>query len=315
MVDVVKSLPKCAILLAAYNGMDYLEAQISSIKAQKKVAFTVFISLDYSTDGSKEWLDKLVKEDPRFILLTYGMRFQNPARNFFRLIREVDCSEFDYIALSDQDDIWHEDKLIRACTLLKDPCIAAYSSNVTAFWSDGRQLLIHKSQAQQRYDYLFEAAGPGCTYVMKPALIKAIQEQLLEMPERLDLVSLHDWYIYAFARTRHFTWYIDSKPSMLYRQHGNNLVGASVGLKAKLQRLQKLKSGWWLAQSLLIAELTGVKNHPFVKAWSRPRRSALLYLAIHARHCRRKRGDQILFFFACLVLALTQRPLKQKDSL
>ncbi len=31
---------------------------------------------------------------------------------------------------------------------------------------------------------------------------------------------------------------------MLYRQHAGNVVGANVGVKAKLARWQKLREGW-----------------------------------------------------------------------
>lgn len=48
---------KIAILLAAYNGKAYLKEQIDSILNQEDVAVTIFISIDTSSDGTREWLE------------------------------------------------------------------------------------------------------------------------------------------------------------------------------------------------------------------------------------------------------------------
>lgn len=66
--------------------------------------------------------------------------------------------QHDFVALSDQDDIWKENKLIHAIKQIGTD--GFYSSNVTAFYSDGRQVLINKSQKMTSYDYFFEGGGP-----------------------------------------------------------------------------------------------------------------------------------------------------------
>jgi len=76
----------------------------------------------------------------------------------------------------------------------------AYSSDVTAFWEDGREEVIVKSQPQTKYDYLFEAAGPGCTYVLTAFSLSQFKQFLLDNPKADDF-KLHDWPIYAFYRT------------------------------------------------------------------------------------------------------------------
>lgn len=44
--------PKVAVLLAAYNGMAWIEAQLDSILKQANVCVSVFISVDTSSDGT-----------------------------------------------------------------------------------------------------------------------------------------------------------------------------------------------------------------------------------------------------------------------
>ena len=158
--------PDCAVLLAVYNGMKYLEEQLQSILSQTGVNVTVFASVDISTDGSDKWLIQASEKDSRIIVLSAEERFGGAAKNFFRLIKDVDFSRFDYVAFADQDDIWNADKLHKAARIIQYSDYDAYSSNVMAFWSDGKVRLIKKSQPQRQWDYIFEAAGPGCTYLM-----------------------------------------------------------------------------------------------------------------------------------------------------
>ena len=47
--------PKVAVLLAAYNGMQWIEEQLASILGQSAVDVTVYISIDPSTDGTEAW--------------------------------------------------------------------------------------------------------------------------------------------------------------------------------------------------------------------------------------------------------------------
>src|SRR5438093_9922184 len=99
-------IPNCVVVLAAYNGMQYIEEKVRSILDQKNVRVTLVVSIDASNDGTEEWFNKLAIHDSRVILLPHGFKFGGAAKNFFRLIREVDLSGFDCLALADQDDIW-----------------------------------------------------------------------------------------------------------------------------------------------------------------------------------------------------------------
>lgn len=284
--------------------MDYLEEQLTTILAQEQVDLTVFVSIDLSNDGSEQWLAHAATLDQRIIVLPYGARFGGAAPNFFRMIRDIDFTAFDYIAFADQDDLWYEDKLIRACRILETKQFDGYSANVEAFWKDGHKKLIHKAQPQKQWDFLFEAAGPGCTYVMSQRLLIDIKNCLRSNLEKTAEVSLHDWFCYAFARAKGYQWFIDPQPVMLYRQHEKNQVGTNLGLKARLARIKKIKEGWWFSQALLIAELIGIKNNDFIQSWSACGRIEMMRLAKQAFQCRRRFSEQLFFLFICLVLVI-----------
>ncbi|MEY3996187.1 MAG: hypothetical protein RL344_530 [Pseudomonadota bacterium] len=253
---------KIAVLLAAYNGTEWLQEQIDSILNQVNVNITIFISIDESTDNTLEKCILLSKKYNNIVILPSIGRMGSASKNFFRLVRDVDLIQFDYVAFADQDDIWNQDKLFRAVTQLKNTNADAYSSNVTAFWENGKQCLINKAQSQVKYDYMFESAGPGCTFVLTKKIALKLQKFLIINQLSCDKISMHDWFIYAFLRSHNYQWFIDNHSSMLYRQHNNNVIGANIGLKTALIRWKKLRQGWLVEQSILIADVVGYSDKP-----------------------------------------------------
>lgn len=304
MKIVLSYRPRIAVLLAAHNGLKWIDEQLDSICRQENTEFEIFISVDCSIDNTLNWCKALAAKDSRVKVLVSVGRFGGAAKNFFRLMHDVDFSNFDYVSFSDQDDIWLSNKLQHAHEMLSSTGADAYSSNVVAFWPDGRKVLIEKSQKQVQWDFLFEAAGPGCTYVMRKDLACAIQALLKNRWADVQQVGLHDWFAYAFARANGYRWVIDDYAGMLYRQHEKNQVGVNLGWRALRHRSQKIFSGWGLAQSALIADLIGLGDDPFVKRWSGGSRAGLLWLACHAWQCRRRLRDKVLFALTCLTLCV-----------
>ncbi|WP_325918177.1 glycosyltransferase [Pseudomonas frederiksbergensis] len=296
--------PKIAVLLAAYNGAKWIEEQLSSILRQSAVDVTVFISIDASSDGTEALCAAFAARHACINVLPPAGTFGGASRNFFRLLRDIDLDEYDFAAFSDQDDVWHEDKLERAVDSIRLRDADGYSSNVTAFWSDGRTRLLDKAQPQVAWDFLFEAAGPGCTYVMSRKLLEPLKRSVLRNWEQLQGVSLHDWYCYAFARSHGFKWFIDPVASMQYRQHEQNQVGANDGLRSLLVRYKAILDGWWFSQIRLITYLVGKADDPFVQRWQQMRRWDLVRLSLSAMHCRRRSRDKVLFFIVCCVTAV-----------
>lgn len=296
--------PKVAVLLAAYNGTEFINTQLQTILSQEDVDVSVFVSIDESDDGTEGVVESFASIDSRVSVLPCGGRFGGAARNFFRLIGEVDCKDFDYISLADQDDLWDQRKLCSAIQKLAESGADCYSSNVMAFWDDGRKKLIDKSQMQNQWDFLFEAAGPGCTYVLKRVVVEDFKKTLGSQSGEVLKVGLHDWFIYAFCRSKGYLWTIDPWPSMAYRQHASNQVGVNAGWKAYRARAKKILCGWGIAQARLIVRLTGLESDPFCKPWQQPGRLGMLWLALNAYRARRKVSDRFVFAAACLLLAV-----------
>lgn len=248
----------CLILLATYNGQEFILEQLNSILNQKNINVTVYLSDDCSTDDTM----KIVKamDDPRVIILPIGRKFGSASKNFFRLILDVDFSNYDYIAFSDQDDIWLDNKLESTIHSIKDNNIDGCSSNVLAFWEDGNKILIDKTGKEKKFDHLFSSAGPGCTYVVTNELLIDFKAELKKKNNLSNSIELHDWLIYCFARTNGYKWKVLETVTMYYRQHDNNEFGANKGILTYLSRWKKARNGWYRNQIIKTAEFCNIDN-------------------------------------------------------
>ena len=293
-------VPRFVVALSAYNGMDYMVEQIYSILNQSGVFVTLVVSVDRSNDGTEQWFEQIVRIDPRVKLLPVGQKFGGAAPNFFRLLREINLDEFDYFSFADQDDIWMPEKLMRAFLQLKSSGADGYSSNVTAFWPSGKRKLINKAQPQRAWDYLFESAGPGCTYVMTTRLARELQFEVRTQVAALQRITFHDWFAYAYARSNGFKWIIDSYPSLLYRQHAANQFGANSGISPFIRRIRQLFSGEAFRQLYYIARAVKLPNAHPVSRMMAGGSLGMICLAMAAPRCRRKGSEQFAFFISCI---------------
>lgn len=295
MSFTVDNYPNIAVLLAAYNGMAWIEEQVESILNQVDVSIHVYISVDLSSDGTMEWCNALQDRCENVTVLEYGQCYGGAAQNFFRLIKEVDFTGFDYVSFADQDDIWLESKLSRSVKCLNLEKASVYSSDVIAFWSDGREVLVKKSYPQKKFDFLFESGGPGCTFVFTVGSLTIFKEFMLSRWLEVNDVGKgqHDWLMYAFFRSNGFSWFIDSVPLMRYRQHASNHVGFNSGLSAYFKRLSMIKSKWYRGQVeklLCLVPAEAVKGFKLNK----------IFLLQNIRNLRRRRRDSLIL--ACLIV-------------
>ncbi|HHO2159277.1 glycosyltransferase [Aeromonas hydrophila] len=291
---------KVLVLLAAFNGQQYLAEQLESVLAQKYVSVNIVISLDESDDSSLTICENYSTIYSNISLLPYGEKFGCAGKNFYRLVRDVDFTKYDFVSFCDQDDIWPTDKLSRAIQFLqKYDC---YSSNVLAFWDDGREVLIDKVQSQREWDFLFEAAGPGCTYVLRRNVAIAFKAWLIGRYDKInDEIALHDWLIYAFSRNFGFHWFIDAKPMMRYRQHANNQVGTNNNIAAARVRIKLIKNKWYRNQVTKIAEHLGLQEKSIVKYGLKMGYIGNIYMLFHITKLRRRLRDRLALALAFVI--------------
>ena len=212
-------LPNIAVLLTVYNGMEWIESQIESILLQSEVNIDLYISVDLSTDGSYEWCKNLSKKKNNIKILPYGDKFGGAALNFFRLIRDVDFKNYDFVSLADHDDEWLPNKLTHAVKTIKSKNVCGLSSDVSAFFNHTPCATVKKSYPQKKFDYYFESAGPGCTYVIKTKSMLKFKRFMTSNYVEVSNITFHDWLIYAYFRENSMNWCIDNKSLIRYRNH------------------------------------------------------------------------------------------------
>ena len=287
------SNPSICVLLAAYNGMEFIEEQVASILDQQNVDVTLFVSVDRSTDGTEVWIDKLSAVESRVKVLPHGEVYGEAGKNFFRLFLNVDFSAFDAVALADQDDVWLQTKLLDSYVLMKQLHVQAISADMIAIWPNGQRLLLRKSYPQQKYDHFFESPGAGCTFLLNRSVAIEFQRFLKKNIELIEDGTHHDWLIYAYCRSKGHPWHICSTPLVYYRQHGGNQIGANFGFRAYLDRLEMIRSGVYRQQVQgLIKLVSPEKLEGFQSYW---------FLLSNASHLRRRVRDKIILFIAILM--------------
>jgi rhamnosyltransferase len=226
------------------------------------------------------------------------------SHNFFRLIRDVNFDSFDYISLADQDDIWFDGKLLRSYDILSCGHASGYSSNCIASWPNGKKNIIRKNYPQKSWDYLFESAGPGCTYVIDVNLAKCLKKFLFLRRQFTLKIDYHDWLIYAYSRYNGFTWIIDSYEGMHYRQHSQNHTGANFGLLNFYKRVFLVLDGYGFIQAKYISLALGCLELLPVKNGLNCGRAGYLWLFKNTFKCRRKKLDCLYFSIVCIIFYL-----------
>lgn len=261
---------RCLVLMAAYNGAPHIREQLDSILAQESVDVSILVSDDNSTDGTVH-IVSTADLNGRIRTLRRSPGTGSAAQNFVQTICEADGTGYDFVALSDHDDVWMPGKLRRATFLLQASGAGGYSSSVIAKWPDGKQSVFRQSPDMREADFLFEGGGQGCTFVLTISLFERVRRVLLANRNLTAALVYHDWAIYALARAFGTKWEFDAAPTMWYRQHGGNDTGARGDLAGLRRRLTLLSDGRYGKQISTIATLCSrvAPNNPILEKWSR----------------------------------------------
>jgi len=107
---------KVSIAMAVYNGASYLKRQLDSILYQLELNDEIVISYDQSTDDTYSILENYAKKDSRVKVFTN----EGASGVFGNFENAISKCRGDIIFISDQDDIWAENKISRVKEILCD---------------------------------------------------------------------------------------------------------------------------------------------------------------------------------------------------
>ena len=234
------------ILVACYNGENFLNEQLNSLVNQTCKDINIIIRDDGSTDNTPEILKHFKEKYPERITLIEGKPSKSAKNNFFEL---MEYAKSDYIMFCDQDDVWNPDKV--ELTLKKMKTAENSSENNTPILchtdlsvADKNLNIIHNSFFKmQKFDItktslnraLVQNIITGCTTMINKPLLN------LAKGTNSHSIIMHDWWLFLIASAFGKVEVINS-PTILYRQHGNNQLGATDPSKVSYYT-NKLKTG------------------------------------------------------------------------
>jgi glycosyltransferase involved in cell wall biosynthesis len=213
------------ILLSSYNGERFIEAQIDSLLKQSFESISIFIRDDGSTDNTVSKIRPYLTRHSN-IHLTTGKNL-GVIGSFIELLNHAPDGKNELYAFCDQDDIWLPDKIERAAVQLSNqssPAHSLYCSRLEYVDENLNHLgytLIPKVLGFN--NAVVENIAVGCTVVFGTS----IKEYMLRASP--DLMMMHDWWAYLTASAFGEIIY-DNKPTISYRQHGNNVTAFEPGL-------------------------------------------------------------------------------------
>ena len=103
--------------MCTYNGEKYIRQQLDSILGQSYEDFCIYVRDDGSTDKTVDTVRKYEADHPGKVVLVDSPKHLGYPDCFWDILDR--CPKADYYAFSDQDDVWHEDKLSRAVAMLE----------------------------------------------------------------------------------------------------------------------------------------------------------------------------------------------------
>lgn len=209
-------MKKVNILMSSYNGEKYIEEQLKSLLNQTYPEIEIHIRDDGSTDRTKEIVKKYVSCGK---IRLYEGENTGYKKSFFWLLNN--CTDADYFAYCDQDDIWLPDKIERAVQMIQayDEVPALYMCDF--FWSDENAKPLRRNDNCKKKHSLVKyiTAGDMNTFGFSEVFNKKAAESIRYRDCTKKCVHDQIVYMYCLCNGK-VIW--DTEANVYYRRFGNN---------------------------------------------------------------------------------------------
>lgn len=231
-------MKKIQILLSTYNGEKFIREQLDSYLALDNFNnVKVLIRDDGSSDSTVEILREY-RNKYGFEVLEGNNIGLNASMHELILRRDKSCS---YFAFSDQDDVWLPDKLSSAVNFIEEQkCSAPLLYAAMSYITDEELHITGKTFAPQKklsfYNAITQNVCIGHTSVFNEELAVLLDRNYpVDIYTRIHII---DYWTYMLAGACGKVVF-EFKPTALYRQHGNNVVGYKSGVRSLFMRLRR----------------------------------------------------------------------------
>lgn len=232
---------KVSIAMTSYNGSDYIEEQLDSLRLQTRNPDEVIIIDDGSNDGTNEIVNNYIK---RWELIDWYF-VENDRNigwllNFHNAIRKTTG---DIVFFCDQDDVWSRDKIskmvgcfennvainVLACRLnLIDANGEKLADNPMSLpFTSNQSCSIVPNKVTKRFLY---SISPGCTMAVKRQMLDILK--VCDTFENIPHDSLY-WKIGSMMNNA----YILDEALINYRIHNNNASNPSAKVRNNVKSI------------------------------------------------------------------------------
>ena len=276
---------KISVVMATYNGAKYLQQQLDSILIAQSLQIDELIIVD---DCSSDETTKILNQydnDPR-VTVILNRENQGVVKSFEAAMKN---SGGDFIFFSDQDDVWHKDKVRKLIDIIGDNLlmhsdarlISANGSIIESSFSRHKNLQLNRF-----IDFLIGNIVTGCTMVCSRELLDFV----LPFPAG---IMMHDHYLAICASFFNRLGYCNEVLTD-YRQHDENIMGGFGVTYNKLRQYHQ-KQAEQLSSMLLHSQISACQSNAIMMAidyhcsiaYSKPPALATLYW--YFKHFRLKR--------------------------
>ena len=230
------------IAMTVCNAAANLDAQLRSIAAQDHENWTLIVSDDGSQDGSTGIAQRFAqKAGTRRVIVRQGPQ-EGFAENFLTIVRDG-WEPGHCLAFSDHDDVWFPDRLSRGLRALAGmgdmPALYCSRTVITDAALRPLRLSPPRPRAPSFQNALAQNIAAGNTILANPAAAGLLHKAASRRPK---IVS-HDWWAYQIVTGAGGTILHDDAPTVLYRQHAANQIGANDSARARMRRIGMILSG------------------------------------------------------------------------
>jgi glycosyltransferase involved in cell wall biosynthesis len=234
------------ILLSTYNSERFLDDLFFSLEQQSFLDWKLIIRDDGSTDGTLGLILKFEEKNQNRVLIVNNNGLNlGVKKSFVELIKQ---STSNYIMFCDHDDYWLTNKINYSLKRIKEveklnpgkPALVCSDLIVadkdlqiihSSFWKRSR---IDPENIKNIYRLAINNAVVGCTVMMN----REAKSIALPIPEQ---AVMHDWWI-ALKVAQNGVIGLIEEPTILYRQHPDNAIGAKSVENYSRLRISDLKT-------------------------------------------------------------------------
>lgn len=218
------------VLMSVYNGEKFIEEQLISLLNQSYKNIKIIIRDDGSVDSTREIIFDYMGRFPGKIDYFNENLNLGSSKSFLRLLN---FSNADYFMFCDQDDVWCSDKVEKCLMKMKEMEISCEKEQPILIFTDLKvvdahlNILSESLWRTQKLDpnislhwkkLLAQNVVTGCTMMLNKHIEKYIKQEV-------NFKIHHDQLIAVLASKYGAVSWVSS-PTMLYRQHHSNVLGA-----------------------------------------------------------------------------------------